>query len=445
MTIHERIGPLFTDLYELTMAAGYYKHKLQADATFSMFVRGHESKRNYFVASGLENALKELASFYFTEDEIAFLEKTGLFEDNFLDYLKRLAFTGQVYAMQEGTIFFAHEPVMEITAPIIEAQILETFLLNTIGFSTLIASKAARCMYAASGRPLLDFSLRRTHGQDAGLTVARSAYITGFDATSNVLAGKLYGIPISGTMAHSFINAFDNESNAFLAYAKTFPANSIFLIDTYDTLEGARNAAKTAKEMKKKGIHPIGIRLDSGDMTALSIQVREILDKAGLNEMKIFASSDFDEFKIADAVAKGAKIDSFGVGTRMGVSADAPYLDIVYKLVNFDDRNVKKLSTGKITLAGEKQVFRKIDAHGMYQEDIIGLRNEDIENATPLLGKVMEHGKMLRPHPTLSEIRERFNKNFSCLSEQYKSIHHAVDYPVTISSSLKTLQNRAEP
>ncbi|MBW1847778.1 MAG: nicotinate phosphoribosyltransferase [Deltaproteobacteria bacterium] len=440
MTTKKRIGPLFTDLYELTMAAAYYKHNLLSDATFSLFVRDHKSNRNYFVASGLENALKELESFHFSEAEIAFLKDTGLFANNFLDYLKRLAFTGQVIAMPEGTIFFANEPVMEITGPIIEAQIIETFLLNTIGFPTMIASKAARCVHAAKGCPLLDFSLRRTHGQDAGLNAARSTYIAGFASTSNVLAGKLYGIPISGTMAHSFIKAFDNECDAFRAYAKTFPKNSVFLIDTYDTLEGASNAVKIAKEMKRKGLAPIGIRLDSGDMTKLSIQVREILDKAGLKDIKIFASSGFDEFKIDDAVEKGAKIDSFGVGTRLGVSADAPYLDIVYKLVRFKGRNVKKLSPGKITLAGEKQVFRISDISGMYQEDIIGLRNETIEGGKPLLEKVMKDGKRVHPHPSLQEIRKRFSKNFSCLDDRYKMIQDAPDYPAKISRSLKALQ-----
>jgi len=440
MILNERIGPLFTDLYELTMAAAFFKHNLLSKATFSMFVRGVKSNRSYFVASGLETALKELESFHFSETEIAFLKDTNLFTDDFLDYLKNLTFSGTVVAMPEGTIFFANEPVMEITAPIIEAQIIETFLLNTIGFPTMIASKAARCIHAAKGRPLLDFSLRRTHGQDAGLNVARSTYLAGFAATSNVLAGKHYGIPISGTMAHSFINAFDDESEAFRAYAETFPKNSVFLIDTYNSLEGARNVVKIAREMERKNVAPIGVRLDSGDMAQLSIQVREILDKAGLNGVKIFASSDFDEFKIADAVDKGAKIDSFGVGTRLGVSADAPYLDIVYKLVKFKGRNVKKLSPGKITLAGEKQVFRKVDTDGMYQEDIIGLRNETIKEGKPLLEKVMEDGKCSRPHPSLQDIRKKFEQNFTQLTERYKSIQNASAYPVTISRSLKALQ-----
>lgn len=441
MMSKERVSPLFTDLYELTMAAAYYNHKILSEATFSMFIRGYGSKRNYFVAAGLENILKELASFHFSVDEIIFLKKTGLFPDDFLKYLKNLTFTGQVFAMPEGTIFFANEPVIEITAPIMEAQILETFLLNAIGFPTMIATKASRCIHAAKGIPLLDFSLRRTHGQDAGMNVARSAYIAGFAATSNVLAGKRYGISISGTMAHSFISAFDDEREAFKAYAKTFPNNSVFLIDTYDTLEGARHAARIAKEMKKEGTHPIGVRLDSGDMAQLSIQVREILDRAGLKDMKIFASSDFDEFKIADAVKKNAKIDSFGVGTRLGVSADAPYLDIVYKLVRFKGRNVKKLSPGKITLAGKKQIFRKIDSRGMYQEDIIGLRDEKIEGGTPLLEKVMANGKPVHPYPSLQEIRERFANNFSCLEKKCKSLEDTYDYPVKISDSLKELQD----
>jgi len=440
MTVRTPIGPLFTDLYELTMAASYHRHQLISDATFSLFVRGEKSNRNYFVAAGLEHALNELESFHFSDEDIVFLKSTDLFDEDFLGYLKNLTFSGQVLAMPEGTIFFPNEPVIEITAPMIEAQIIETFLLNAIGFPTLIASKAARCIHAAKGRPLLDFSLRRTHGQDAGFNVARSTYIAGFAATSNVLAGKRYGIPVSGTMAHSYVSAFKDEQKAFKAYAETFPENSVFLIDTYDTLEGARNAVIIAKQMKAEGHRPVGVRLDSGDMAALSIQVREILDRNGCEDMKIFASSDFDEFKIADTLDHNAKIDAFGVGTRLGVSADAPYLDIVYKLVRFRNRDVKKFSPGKITLAGEKQVFRKLDHNGMYREDIIGTRDEYMKDADPQLEIVMESGKCVKPSPPLNEIREHFRQNFSRLDDRYKLIQNASEYPVSISASLSALQ-----
>lgn len=438
----QRIGPLFTDLYELTMAAAYYDRNVFSNATFSLYIRKYPPNRNYFVAAGLENALDELENFHFSEKEIAYLNKTGLFSDDFISYLKQLRFSGDVYAMPEGTVFFENEPVLEVTAPIIEAQIIETFLLNTISFQTMIASKAARCMTAAQGRPLVDFSLRRTQGQDAGIKVARSTYITGFVATSNVLAGKIYDIPISGTMAHSFISAFNNEIDAFSAFSKTFPKNSVFLIDTYDTLEGARNTVKAAKKMKKRGEVPIGVRLDSGDMADLSQKVRKILDDAGLFDVKIFASSGFDEFKIADVIANGAKIDAFGVGTKMGVSADAPYFDIVYKMVRFKDRDVRKLSPGKITLAGKKQVFRKSDESGRYIEDTIGLRNETIDKNEPLLKKVMANGKTVGPHPSLQDIRDTFKRNFAALDESYKSIDEHTAYPVKISSRLTELQKK---
>jgi len=442
MTAFHRIGPLFTDLYELTMAAGYYAHQVVSKATFSLFIRDYPTERGFFVAAGLEDALRELESFHFSESELVYLEETGLFTPDFLSYLNRVGFTGHVYALPEGTVFFANEPVLEVTAPIIEAQLIETFLLNTVGFQTLIASKAARCIHAAEGRPLIDFSLRRTHGQDAGIKVARSTYIAGFASTSNVLAGKRYGIPISGTMAHSFVSCFESELEAFLAYSETFPGNSVLLIDTYDTLEGARNAVKVAMEMKKKGASLIGVRLDSGDMVDFSRKVRKIFDDAELSEIKIFASSGFDEFKITEVIAKGAKIDAFGVGTKVGVSADAPYYDIVYKMVRFKDRDVKKFSPGKITLAGEKQIFRKTGAKGRFLEDVIGLRDQATEKGKPLLEKVMKDGKIVIAHPSLQAIRERFKTNFSSLDGKYKTIQNPVIYPVKLSSRLSELQER---
>jgi nicotinate phosphoribosyltransferase len=354
--------------------------------------------------------------------------------------LRSFQFTGDIYAMPEGTIFFPNEPMLEVTAPIIEAQIIETLALNTIGFQTLVTTKATRCVTAAAGRSLLDFSLRRTQGRDSGMKVARNTYIAGFDATSNVLAGKQYGIPVSGTMAHSFIMSFDNEPDAFKAFAKIFPKNAVFLIDTYNTEEGARHAAQVASEMKKEGHQLIGVRLDSGNMADLSIKVRHILDRAGHKEVKILASSSFDEYKISNVLSAGGEIDGFGVGTKLGVSADAPYCDIVYKLVRFDGRDVRKLSPEKVTLAGTKQVFRTYDARGYFIEDLIGLRNEVVVGTTSLLENIMTSGKPARLHPSLQSLREEMKNNLSHLDEKYKGLQAAATYPVSLSNRLKSLQ-----
>ncbi len=440
MTTTNRIGPLFTDFYELTMAASYHAHGLFSDATFSLFVRGYPPRRNFFVAAGLEDVIHELETFGFDSGEIDYLKSTGRFSEDFIAYLARLRFSGRVAAMPEGTIFFPDEPILEITAPIIEAQILETFLLNTIGFSSLIASKAARCIHAAGGLPLIDFSLRRTQGHDAGLKVARSTYLAGFSATSNVLAGKIYHIPVSGTMAHSYVTAFNSERDAFAAYAETFPDHAIFLIDTFDTMDGARNAVNVAKEMKSKGKSLVGVRLDSGNMVELSRSVRSLLDEAGLPDVKIFASGGFDENEIADMLRKDARIDAFGVGTKVGVSADAPYLNIVYKMVRFNNRNVRKLSTGKATLAGEKQVFRQTGDDGFFKRDIIASREESITEALPLLEPVMENGKRLMPLPSLQAVRENFSRQFSRLGDRYKKLGQPDRYPVSFSSRLSALQ-----
>ncbi|MEW6671534.1 MAG: nicotinate phosphoribosyltransferase [Thermodesulfobacteriota bacterium] len=442
MTSKKRIGPLFTDLYELTMAASYHEHHISATATFSLFVRNFPPRRNYFVAAGLEDVLNELEAFSFSKDELAYLESTGLFKTDFISFLSGLRFSGDVYAVPEGTIFFPNEPVLEITASIIEAQLLETFLLNKIGFASMIASKAARCIHAAQGRPLIDFSLRRTQEQDAGLMVARSTFMTGFAATSNVLAGKTYGIPVSGTMAHSYVTAFNSELEAFRAYSQTFPKNSIFLIDTFDTLEGARNAATVASAMKGKGHSVVGVRIDSGDMVDLSRKVRRILDEAGFPEVKIFASGGFDEYKIARTIEQGTCIDAFGVGTKVGVSADAPYLNVIYKMVRFNDRDVRKLSPGKATLAGAKQVFRRLDPNGGFREDIIGLRDDHFDKAAPLLEKVMEKGKCVKPHPPLLAVREKFRQEFSCLPADLKVINEHKIFPVHLSKRLQRMQEK---
>ncbi len=439
MSFPEFPGPLFTDLYELTMAAGYFDRQLDDTATFSLFVRPH-AKRGYFVAAGLQAVVDALTRFHFSDEEIDWLTQTGRFNRDFLAYLSTLRFTGDVLAMDEGEIFFPDEPLLEVTAPLIQAQIIETFVINTVGVSSLLATKAARCVHAAAGRPLVDFSLRRTQGSHAGMAVARSAYIAGFSATSNVLAGKIWGIPLSGTMAHSFVTAFESETDAFEAYANLFPDSAVFLLDTYDTLQGARNAAIVGNRMKQNGRTLLGVRLDSGNMVLLSQKVRRILDEAGLSDVKIFASSGFDEYALERLIAGGACIDAFGVGTRMGVSADAPYLDMVYKMVRLGARNVRKVSEGKITLAGEKQVFRTTAHEGAFLGDTIGVRGERVSDATPLLRPIMENGRPLGPMPTLEEIRERFAKNFERLDHRHKRFEDAEPYPVRVSERLAEIQ-----
>lgn len=440
MTPFKRIGPLFTDLYELTMAAGYHRNGIFGPATFSLFIRDHHRQRAFYLAAGLEDVLRELAGFHFSPQEIGYLRETGLFGADFIDYLRHLRFSGDVYAMPEGTVFFPEEPLVEIDAPIMEAQLLETYLLNTIGFQTLIASKAARCMYAARGKALIDFSLRRAQGQDAGLKVARSSYMAGFVGTSNVLAGKLYKIPISGTMAHSFVTAFDSELAAFEAYAEAFPGSCVLLIDTYDTLQGARNAVKVGRRLAQKGHLLKGVRLDSGDMVALSREVRRMLDAGGLPDVKIFASSGFDEFSIHQVLEEGACIDAFGVGTKMGVSADAPYLDIVYKMVHFNGHGVRKLSPGKTTQAGRKQVYRRLDDRGRYLEDTLALREERFPGMRPLMEKVMQSGRILQSFPPINDLRRRTAANLDALDPVYRSPSVHAGYPVHRSRRLLEIQ-----
>jgi nicotinate phosphoribosyltransferase len=430
---------LLTDLYELTMAAAYYDRGMFGPATFSLFIRGYPPHRAYFVNAGLEDVLTYLESFHFSENDLAYLKSMGLFSQEFLDYLAGLQFTGDVYAVPEGRLFFKDEPILEVTAPIIEAQLVESFVINRINLQVAIATKASRCVHAAKGRRLVDFSLRRTQGTDAGLKVARASYVAGFHGTSNVLAGQRYGIPVSGTMAHSFITSFEDEEEAFRAFSETFPENTVLLIDTYDTVSGAHKAVGVAKEMENRGYSLRGVRLDSGDMAELSKEVRAIFDKEGLEEVKIFASGGFDEFKIAGLLARGAKIDAFGVGTKMGVSADAPYNDIAYKLVKYNGRPVLKLSTGKRTLVDEKQVFRTKEK-GRPVKDCIALRHEE-QAGEALLAPVMEKGQRHQQPEPVEEIRKRFQEEFEALDESYKALENPKTYPVELGPELKKLQD----
>lgn len=431
---------MLTDLYELTMAASYYEHGIVAPATFSLFIRKYPPDRGYFVSAGLEQVLDFLESFSFDQEDLDYLDSKNLFSHDFLNYLAQLQFTGDVHAISEGRIFFKDEPILELTAPIIQGQLVETFIINTINFGVIIATKASRCIHAAQGKSLVDFSLRRTHGADAGIQGARACFIAGFTSTSNVLAGKLYGIPISGTMAHSYVLSFDEEIEAFRAYSKSFPENTVLLIDTYDTVEGARKAAQVGKEMADQGYKLKGVRLDSGDMAQLSQDVRKILNDSGLNDVTIFASGGFDEFRIAESLERGAQIDAFGVGTRIGVSADAPYTNIAYKLVEYDNNPVLKLSSGKQNIPSSKQIFRT-SFEGQFKEDIIGLRDEKLEGEK-LLEKVMQNGKPLAPPELLKEIRQRFRNEFKSLNGSVKAIRNPKLYPVELSTKLKNLQEQ---
>ena len=433
---------LFTDYYELTMCAAYFDNQNFETATFDLFIRRLPENRSYFLFAGLEEALQYLQTIKFTDEHLAYLRKQG-FKEGFLIYLRDFKFTGEVWAVPEGTIVFPNEPLLRVTAPIIEAQLVETFLLNSINLQTMIASKASRVVNASKGRAVIEFGLRREPGIDGGLKVARSSYIAGCQGTSNVLAGMAFGIPVFGTMAHSFIMSYPKEIDAFRAFAKTFPNKSTLLIDTYDDIAGAEKAAIVAKELQDSGICLGGVRLDSGDLAKTSKKIRKIFDKQGLEYVKIFASGDLDEYKIQELLNAGAPIDSFGVGTKMGTSADRPYLDGIYKLcetqaADGEFKPIMKLSKDKITLPGRKQVHRLKTKDGKFKKDIIALSDETFEG-TPLLVKVMDRGKLCYKLPSLQEIRKTAQENFSSLPEKYKALTDAPVYPVKMSQKLQNL------
>jgi nicotinate phosphoribosyltransferase len=431
---------LLTDFYQLTMAQSYFhSHKLEP-ATFSLFIRSYPVNRGYFVSAGLPDVLAFLEDFRLDAPAIDYLKSQGLFADDFLNFLKGLRFTGEVWAIPEGRLFFKDEPVLELTAPIVEAQIVETFIINQINLQSLIATKASRCVHAARGRTVVDFSLRRTHGTDAGMKVARSSYLAGCVATSNVRAGQHYGIPTAGTMAHSFVSSFEQEIDAFRAFVASFPDNSTLLIDTYDTLAGARKAVEVAKEMARRGQRLQGVRIDSGDLPVLATKVRKILDEAGLTEVKIIGSGGLDEYDLAEFADANIPFDSYGVGTKMGVSADAPWFDMAYKLVEYDNRPVVKLSTGKVSWPGRKQVFRFPDSDGRLRNDSIVLRHEELPQAEPLLKKVMANGAVIAPPAPLEQTREEFLAELKRLPENVKAIRNPTPYRVEPSTRLGSLR-----
>jgi nicotinate phosphoribosyltransferase len=388
---------LLTDLYQLTMLQAYYAQGMTGTAVFELFVRKLPPGRRFLVAAGLEQALDFLEGARFGPEELEWIERSGLFAPGFAARLQGWRFTGDVDAMPEGTLFFPDEPIVRVTAPMPEAQLVETRLLNLVHFQTVVASKAAHLRLAAPGKGLIDFGLRRAHGAEAGLLAARAAWLAGFDGSATALAAPRFGIPVFGTMAHSFVQAHDSEAAAFAHFAASFPENAVLLVDTYDTLEGARRAAATPGRLK-------GVRLDSGDLDALSREVRGILDAAGHRGAIIFASGNLDEARVAALVAAGAPIDSFGIGTSLTTSADAPYLDAVYKLQEYAGVARRKRSTGKATWPGRRQVWRQIGARGRFARDVVTVEG-DAQAGQPLLAPAMRAGRRLAL-PSLAQARE---------------------------------------
>jgi nicotinate phosphoribosyltransferase len=430
------LSPLVTDLYQLTMMCAYLNSGKTGKAAFELFVRELPKNRNFLVFLGREEILKVVESLRFTPDDIDYLNSLKLFPDWFLDYLKEFEFTGTVYAFKDGELFFPYEPVVRVEAPIHQAQLLETLLMNQLHPLVLIASKAARVVAVSRGRTVVDFSLRRTHGTDAGLKVAKASYAVGFAGTSNVLAGKLYSVPVVGTVAHSFIMAFRSEKEAFRAYLETFPGHSVLIVDTYDPVRGIKRAIEVAKEL---GVELKGVRIDSGDLVELSKLAREILDREGFRSAKIILSGGLDEYKIDQVLSAGAPVDAFGVGTKVGTSSDAPYVDFVYKLVEVEGRPIMKTSTGKKMYPGRKQVYRDYSTW----KDRLTLVTES-SPGEPLLEKIVVNGSPVISPPSLSRIRERFIELFSRVPAPLKNIYTQVNWLPEVSEGVLKLYKQLE-
>lgn len=430
---------LSTDLYELTMAAAYFENKEDSEATFELFVRNYPKNRSYLVAAGLQQAVEYLIQLRFEDRHIEFLKNLHTFADvstSFFQYLKTFKFNGEVWAMPEGSVFFPNEPIVRITAPIIEAQIVETYLLSIVNFETTIATKASRVVQSARGRGVVEFGGRRAHGPEAALLAARASYIGGCIGTSNTLAGYRFGIPTYGTVAHSFIMTYDSEREAFERFRKAFPSNPAFLLDTYNTIDAT-------KLLVSMGAKASLVRLDSGNRIALSKKVRKILNEAGMQETKIFVSGDLNEYVLDRLVKRKTPIDSFGVGTELVTSRDDPALSGIYKLVALK-RNGKtvfrvKKSEGKRTVPSAKQVFRHYNDQGKIQYDIITLSDETPRDTTPLLTQVMREGHLVTTLPSLEQSRETARKHLESIPTKYKRLYGSVKPPVRMSRRLRKL------
>ena len=439
--VNDENAGMLTDLYQLTMLQSYFEHRMTDIAVFDLFVRRLHPNRNYLVACGLEDVLHYLEALSFSHEHLSYLRSLNRFSSEFLDYLASLRFTGDVYAVREGTVIFANEPLLAVIAPLPEAQIIETFTINQIHLQSLAASKAARVVAAAQGRSIIDYGLRRIHGTDAGLKSARAFYVAGVDATSNVLAGEIYGIPVSGTMAHSFIQAHDSEYEAFRRFTETFPEGTL-LVDTYNTLDGVRHVIRLAGELGS-AFRVTGIRLDSGDLVRLSKESRRLLNEAGLSHVKIVASGNIDEYVIERLIQSEAPIDGFGVGTHMGTSADVPYLDMAYKLVEYAGIPRMKFSPAKATLPGQKQVFRTV-VNSKAGGDVIGRFGETLPGRT-LLQPVMVGGRRVGTPPALTDLRSQCRDGINQLPPQLlASTPTDRPYSVAMSAQLLALHQKLQ-
>ena len=427
-------SPLLTDLYQLTMMQAYYDQGMHEEAVFELFFRKLPKQRDFLIACGLQQVLEYLENLRFSDDDIDFLRRNGRFHDRFLNSLSEFTFTGSVHAMPEGTVFFPDEPIIRITAPLPQAQLVETRIINLLQFQTMIASKAVRMRRQLPDKILVDYGLRRSHGSEAGLMAARASYVAGFDGTATVLAGKLFGIPIYGTMAHSFIQAHDSEYEAFLHFAVSHPENTTILLDTYDTEAAAEKVVTLAGELRQKGIHIRAVRLDSGDMIELSRRVRSILDAGGLEEVKIFASGNLDEYSLEPFRREKAPVDGFGIGSRLTTSADVPYFDCAYKLVEYNGLGRRKLSKGKATWPGRKQVFRHFSAENIMSGDLLALHQEK-DSGVPLIQCYMADGVRTQPLPALVETRDFLRQQLATLPP---FPDNGEPYPVAPSALLKS-------
>jgi nicotinate phosphoribosyltransferase len=434
---------LLTDLYQLTMLQGYIESRMEETAVFDLFMRTLPAQRGFLLAAGLEQALNYLEQLRVTPEELEWLAASRRFSRDFLDYLGQLHFTGEVHAMAEGTVFFPPEPILRVVAPLPQAQLVESRLINLLHFQTMIASKAARATLAAQGKGLIDFGFRRAHGAEAGLLAARAAYLAGFAGSATVAAGFSFGIPTYGTMAHSFIQAHDNEVEAFEQFAHAQPDNVILLIDTYDTEAGARKVVSLASLLQREGITVKGVRIDSGDLAEHAGKVRRILDEGGLNHVRILASGNLDEFAIQTLVANSAPIDDFAVGTRLVTCADAPYLDCVYKLQEYAGRARRKRSEGKATWPGRKQVYRRFGVDGRMVGDVLTL-DDDAQAGETLLHPYLVAGKRVAPSPAVSEVRRRAAAQLVLLPDHLRQLRVDPPYPVTISPALKQLTQEVD-
>jgi nicotinate phosphoribosyltransferase len=434
---------LLTDLYMLTMLEGFYKQSVNGTASYEFSVRKLPDSRGFLVAAGLEQVLEYLEEARFNPEELEWLRHCGRFSPEFIDHLAEWRFTGDVDAMPEGTVSFANEPILRVTAPISQAQLVESRLINLLNLQTMIASKAARCVLAGGQRLLVDFGLRRAHGAEAGLLASRASYLAGFDGTATVLAGMMFAIPVYGTMAHAYVQAHDSERAAFESFARAQPGNVVLLIDTYDTEEGARVVAELAPRLHQSGINIKAVRLDSGDLAVHARNVRMILDVAGLKDIGIFCSGNLDEYRLRDLVNGGAPIDGFGIGTRLDTSEDAPSLECVYKLVEYNGQPKRKRSEGKATWPGRKQVFRQYRDDGVMETDTVSVWG-DLQPGEQLLEPILRQGKRVRPAESLSTIRERSAYQLGRLPGYFRALETQPVYPVRIAPALEELAKSAD-